>query len=823
MTSSFRSPCVSGMWLCALVVVALAGCGGGGDSGGSSPPAVTSVTRTIVATAGGTIDGPGGTTLTIPPNALAADTAITIALDGAGAPALPAVLTPADLPMIALLPHGTTFGVPVTLSLPVTAGAAVVVAKTNPQRDGWEVVPSTTTADRVVVALTSFSNISRARVCAHPPTTPTCSGDPPPEIIGEPRDSPQLGEGAFWIFRVDVVAAAPYTFRWMRNGFGLANETNQDILINPLKFSDDGDLYSVVVTDRFGRSVTSRAALLKVAAAPPVITNDPNDAQVVEGQTAVFVAASTSSIAQTLAWKRCNASEVCTGSPTTWQDTGFRGPVQPVPNAARSQDDGARFALCASNAAGTTCSRSATLTVLALPVPPQVVTPPQAVTTAAGTSASFTVVATGGALSFDWQGSHDGVNFAPEPRCTDSATCTLSTVTLGDDGLLLRVRVFNPAGSALSSPLAALTVRLVSGVAVARVAGTTQASIGLRADGRLVEWGGPTGTVANTTPVVHQAVDSVATLAAGNTHSLAIRSNGNLFAWGDNSSGQLGDGTTRSAGSPQPVPGLAPVRSVAAGIGAPSVAATDESRYSVAVDAANGLVFAWGTNLSGQLGDGTTFQRLQPVAVGRISGVTGVAAGGGHVLARRSDGSLWAWGRNTSGQLGTGNTTASVQPIPVPLADIVAVAAGNEFSVALRSDGVVLTWGNNAFGKLGDGSPGNRSVPAPITLPAPAIAIAAGVDHALALLLDGRVYAWGRNNLGQTGTGSLAGAVATPQRVVGPLPADIVAIGSGAFHSLALDRNGNVWAWGSNSTHQLLDGTPLDRFTPVQVQGVNLN
>ncbi|MEO8524428.1 MAG: hypothetical protein ABI460_06890 [Caldimonas sp.] len=822
MTSSFRNPRATRLWLHALAVIALAGCGGGG-SGGSSPPAVTSVTRTIVAAVGGTIDGPGGTTLTIPPNALAADTAITIALDATGAPALPAVLTPADLPMIALLPHGTTFGVPVTLSLPLPAGAAPVVAKTNPERDGWEVVPSTTMAGRLIVAMTSFSNVSIAFVCLPSPIPLTCADDSPPEIIGEPRDSPQLGEGAFWIFRVDVVAAAPYTFRWRRNGFGLPNETNQDILVNPLKFSDDGDLYSVVVTDRFGRSVTSRAALLKVSAAAPTIINHPNDAQVAAGQTAVFVAASTSSIAQTLAWKRCNTSEDCTGGPTTWQDTGNQAPVHRVFNAARFQDDGARFAFCATNATGTTCSSSATLTVLALPVPPQIVTPPQAVTTAAGTSAGFTVVATGGALSFDWQGSHDGVNFAPEPRCTDSATCTLSTVAFGDDGLLLRVRVFNTAGSALASPPALLTVRLASGVAVARVAGTDQNSIGLRADGRLVEWGGPLGSVTSMTPVVSPFVDSVATLADGSGHSLAIRSNGDLFAWGDNSSGQLGDGTTQRATVPQRVPGLAPVRSAAAGIGASRVLGNDESGYTIAVDAANGLVFAWGTNVSGQLGDGTTTPRPNPVPVGRISGVTGIAAGGGHVLARRSDGSVWAWGRNTAGQLGTGNTMASVRPVPVPLADIVAVAAGNEFSVALRSDGVVLTWGSNNYAKLGDGLPDDRSVPAPIALPAPAIAIAAGVDHGLALLVDGRVYAWGRNDFGQAGTGTVGAAVATPQRVVGPLPADIVAIGSGAYHSLALDRSGNVWAWGSNDTHQLLDGTQLNRLTPVQVQGVNLN
>ena len=272
-----------------------------------------------------------------------------------------------------------------------------------------------------------------------------------------------------------------------------------------------------------------------------------------------------------------------------------------------------------------------------------------------------------------------------------------------------------------------------------------------------------------------------------------------------------------------PVTGLAASSSVAAGIGAPRGQNDDESRYSLAVNAANGLVFAWGTNLSGQLGNGNTNEQHLPVPVGRISGVTGVAAGAGHVLARRSDGSVWVWGRNTSGQLGTGDRMASLRPFPIALTDIVAVAAGDEFSVALRNDGTVLTWGNNAFGKLGDGAASSRNTPAAISLPAPAIGIAVGADHALVLLLDGRVYAWGRNDVGQTGTGSVASTVPTPQRVVAPLPPNIVAIGTGVFHSLALDANGRVWGWGSNSTGQLSDGTLLDRLTPVQAIGVSLN
>ncbi len=664
-----------------------------------------------------------------------------------------------------------------------------------------------------------------------PYTNPACGGpgqQPPPQIIGEPRDSPPLGEGpclsCFWIFRVDAIGRAPLSYAWMRNGVFIGNETNRDILVNPTLFADNGARYSVRVTDADGRSVTSRAALLTVNAGLPTIVNDPADAQAIEGGTATFTAASTSSIAQTLQWKRCNASALCPAATPAWPDiAGQTGTVLSLA-AVPLTDNGTQLAFCASNASGTSCSRTATLTVLSAPAQPVIVTAPQPITVAVGASAGFTVVASGGSLTYEWQSGRDGVNFTPELRCGNNANCTLSNVLLADDGLLLRVRAFNSAGTATSAPPALLTTRLAAGIALARLGGGTTDSVGLRGDGRLVAWGLSLGSTTGVPSPQLGIPSDIATLAAGNDHKLAIRANGELVIWGSNSHGQLGDGTSIDQPNPARLhPGFVAMRSVAAGIGQPTAPRGDNALFSLAVTAANGQVFAWGTNLSGQLGIGTTTEQRSPVAVGRISGVVGIAAGGGHVLARRGDGSVWVWGRNTSGQLGTGNTTASLLPMPIALADIVAVAAGAEFSVALRSDGTVLTWGSGLNGRLGNGSALSRSVPAPIALPAPAIGIATGAQHALALLLDGRVYAWGRNDGGQTGTGSVASAVHTPQRVVAPLPANIVAIGAGTAHSLALDAAGNVWGWGLNSARQLFDGTTENRFTPVQVQGVNLN
>ena len=815
-----RSIATACLWTAALVT--LAACGGGGG-GNPPPPPPTSVTQMIPAASGGTINGPGGTILTIPPGALATDTTITIAQDDTGAPPLPSALTPLAEPMIALLPHGTTFGLPVTLSVPAPASPEVYVFKTNAQRDGWEPLVSVQSGGRVETAITRFSNLM-----ATLPPAPS----QPPQIIGEPRDSPLLVEGIgaasggifFWTFRVDAVSREPLTYQWYRNGAFLPSETNRDILINPLPFSVPAARYRVVVTDASARSVTSRDALLNVSAAAPVIVNPPSDVSVTAGQPATFSAASTSTIAQTLQWKVCAAGTACPAATTSWANAASTTTVLTIPATALA-DNGNRYAMCASSiSAGTTCSQSALLSVQQAATQPVIVTQPQPLSAASGSSASFTVGASGGSLGYQWQSGRDGINFAAEPRCTNSATCTFSNAALGDDGLLLRARVSNTAGNA-TSDAALLTVRLVAGVALARIGGTNTDSVGLRADGRLMLWG-QVGGIGTGNPFIELGVPAdAATLATGTFHSFAIRSNGELIAWGSNTNGQLGDGTTtdRLFNPRSLVTSFGAARSVAAGMGVSRAQAEDNTRYSLAVTAANGLVFAWGTNLSGQLGIGTLVEQRSPVAVGRISGVAGAAAGDGHVLARRSDGSVWVWGRNTSGQLGTGDTMASLQPIPIPLTDIVAVAAGEEFSVALRSDGTVLTWGSGIFGRLGNGSTMSRSVPAPITLPAPAIGIAVGAQHAVALLLDGRVYAWGRNDAGQTGTGSVSFLVNTPQQVVAPLPANIVAIGAGASHSLALDAAGNVWAWGLNTTRQLFDGTTQNRFTPVQVQGVNLN
>jgi alpha-tubulin suppressor-like RCC1 family protein len=813
------NPLHSAFWLAAYgsVLALLAACGGGSEGGALPPPPAsvpappTSVTQTV-GSQGGTIAGPNGIVLTVPADALAVDTSITIAVDAAGAPPLPAngrLLAP----LVSLTPHGTSFGVPVSVSMPfdpgqLPSGQRAFLIKTNSRGDGWQQLVTEHDGNTLSAAATAFSWIGVA--CCYDPV----------HIVDQPDDQTAF-EGGFAFFRVEAFGFAPndtaIRYQWFRDGLLLLGETNPEILIPRVTLAHDNSLYMARVTGFGGIFEDSRAARLLVQPAAPRIVNEPLDLEVVAGQRASFTAASTSSVVQTLQWER-----------TTNNDSDFSGiageTATQLSFVAQDRDHNRRYRMCATNGGGMTCSRGARLSVLPQPVQPVIAQQPQAVVALAGTSASFTVLATGGSLAYEWQSARAGASFAPEPRCGDSATCTISNVALADDGTQFRVRVFNPVGSVLSSE-ALLTVRLNPGAVLVRVVAGGSYSIGLRASGALRAWGGNThGQLGDGTfDVRSDAVDvvaiaGVATLSAGFSHALAIRGNGEVWAWGRNQEGQLGDGTTIHRATPQPVPGLAPARAVAASV-------DSVNGFSLAV-LADGKVRAWGDNDYGQLGDGTVTARINPVQVGSLTDVAAVSAGWRHALALRRDGTVWAWGANNVGQLGNGTTTASTVPIPVLMpAPIVAIAAGGLFSLALTDQGTLLAWGFNIAGELGDGTTERRLAPVTVTLPAPAVAIAASWGaHALALLADGRVFAWGFNEYGQCGLGTDTPFESMPQAVIAPLPADIVAIGVGANHSLALDGSGNVWTWGNNSGGRLNDGTAApQRETPVMVRNVNLN
>lgn len=799
----------------ALALLVLSACGGGGDGGNppSQPP--SSVTQTVGA-AGGTIVGPGGVTLTIPAGALRTNTALTIALDSSGAPQPPAGITMNQNAMIALLPHGTTFSAPVTVSLtvdPATAGASgeALILKTNAARNGWETVVTQRNGNTVTGAITSFSNV----VGVVPAPLPTAAVI---TVVGPPYDC-TVYEGGWCFFNVDAVssrAADPPQYQWSRNGQPLAGETDKLILVNPVEASDDGDTYSVVVSTTTGTPVTTVPAVLHVLAFAPVIVTQPLSLQVTASTTAVFSAASTSGVAQTLQWKRCNISQTCPADPAQWTNTQGGTTVTYALGNAQMDDDGARFAMCASNVAGTACSLPATLSVIPQPAQPVIYDQPDNVSTVAGRPATFIVLANGGSLAYEWQRSNNGGPFLVEVGQT-AAAYTIPSASASDNGARLRVLVSNTAGLALSAE-ASLAVSAGVGVTVKRLGGGEFHSLALRSDGSMLAWGnniyGQLGNGGFASPAINPALaiglSNVAMFSAGVAHNLALQSDGSLRYWGYGDYYTLGTGQTGHVATAGTLASMPVNRAVAAG-----------ATHSLAVDQFGGL-WGWGENVCGTLGNGSTVPGTVPARIW-LSSVVSVAAAPNRSHALGADGTVWSWGCNFDGELGDGTQVARLQPTPIAgISRVVELSAGLAHTVALTSDGRVWAWGANTRGQLGDASNTRRLAPVNVPLPGIAVAVAAGVSHSLALLSDGRVFAWGGNDAGQLGVGNNLDSN-VPVRVGAPLPPDIASIGSGANHLLALDAAGNAWAWGLNNDGQLGDGTRLNRNSPVQVPGVNLN
>ena len=341
--------------------------------------------------------------------------------------------------------------------------------------------------------------------------------------------------------------------------------------------------------------------------------------------------------------------------------------------------------------------------------------------------------------------------------------------------------------------------------------------------------------------------------------SLAVGSDGNAYAWGDNQYGQLGDGTKTSRTTPVMVkkpdrntypdlPEDFTYMQVSAG-----------SQHSLALGS-DGYAYAWGRNSYGQLGNNTSSNSYVPVRVrdpanptdtGKGLHAVQVSAGNYHSLALGSDGNAYAWGWNSSGQLGNNTTSGRYgsNPVPVHVRDpanptdtskglqAVQVSAGYSHSLAVGSDGYAYAWGANLWGRLGNNTSNMKVSPLPEHVRDPAnptdtskglqaTQVSAGGDHSLALDSDGNAYAWGYNSYyGELGDGTTSQRttpvrVRTPDRNTYPdLPADFtyVQVSAGTSHSLALGSDGNAYAWGYNDYGQL--GNNSNSYTnPVPIR-----
>ncbi|QRK11651.1 hypothetical protein JQX13_17205 [Archangium violaceum] len=345
-----------------------------------------------------------------------------------------------------------------------------------------------------------------------------------------------------------------------------------------------------------------------------------------------------------------------------------------------------------------------------------------------------------------------------------------------------------------------------------RVAAGHQHSLAVDEDGGVWVWGMNTsGQLSNgqnetySTPVRLPELTGVVAITTHDEHSLALRADGTVWAWGTNRYLQLGvdDLFTDVREEPAPIPGLTGVVSISAG-------------YFHAVAARqDGSVWTWG--LVSKRGETNYyFPGTTPVQVPGLSDAVRVTASAwtASSLALRRDGTLWGWGSNASGQLGNGTTLSQDYPVQVVgMEQVVAVSASVQHSLALREDGTLWAWGSNAAGKLGTGTD-RRLAPVRVLGPANTVSVSAGASHSLALHGEGTVWAWGNNARGQLGDGT-TGTHATPIQVQGL--SDVVALSAGSVHAVAVSEDGSMRSWGDNTSSQIGDGVSVIQPTPSRV------
>jgi alpha-tubulin suppressor-like RCC1 family protein len=284
------------------------------------------------------------------------------------------------------------------------------------------------------------------------------------------------------------------------------------------------------------------------------------------------------------------------------------------------------------------------------------------------------------------------------------------------------------------------------------IGGGANFTVALKNDNTAWTWGSNAegelgnGSMANFSNVPVQVISltGVTSIARGIQHAIALLSNGTVWDWGYNGFGQLGNGTINSMSNvPVQVSGLTGITAIAGG-----------AYHSLALKS-DGTVWAWGYNGSGELGNGNNTNTLVPVQVSGLTGVIAIACGNSFSIAIRNDSTVWTWGSNLEGELGNGANTGSYIAVQVSgLTKVIAIAGGVHHSLALKKDGTVWAWGFNLYGQLGNGSNKDSNIPVQVSTLSGITAIAAGYAHSLALNNNGAVWDWGYNNFGQLGNGN---------------------------------------------------------------------
>jgi alpha-tubulin suppressor-like RCC1 family protein len=312
-------------------------------------------------------------------------------------------------------------------------------------------------------------------------------------------------------------------------------------------------------------------------------------------------------------------------------------------------------------------------------------------------------------------------------------------------------------------------------------------TIALQANGTLLSWGnnnlgklGNNSTIDSPSPVPVQNLTGVVAVAAGEIHSLALKDDGTVWVWGSNSSGQLGDGTNDF--NPHPLPVQVPVLSNIIAISA-------HLNHSLALKA-DGTVWAWGANDFGQIGNNTVGGTVSPpTQVMNLSNVIAIAAGFQHNAALKSDGTVWVWGRNAEGEIGNNTTTTTgcqCQPLPLQttISGVSQITAGFFNTAAVKPNGDVFVWGSNNFGQIGNGTTGGN-LPLPVqSAVSNVIELKMRGYHIFARINDGSVRAWGYNGDGELGDGTTTntGCLCQPSPVTTSVGTGNALVNSGYFY-----------------------------------------
>lgn len=348
---------------------------------------------------------------------------------------------------------------------------------------------------------------------------------------------------------------------------------------------------------------------------------------------------------------------------------------------------------------------------------------------------------------------------------------------------------------------------------------------------------------------------TIVQVAVGSAYSCALDDTGNVWCWGRNHVGQLGDGSFIDRDIPQRVPGLQNIQSIASGAnhvcavrannrvscwggnfggqvgnglagidqptpvvvqGLQGVAALGLGAFHSCALMNNGRVQCWGRNMNGQLGDGTTTNRLSPVRVVGLGRVSKVVAGQTHTCAIRLNRRAFCWGTGIWGQLGAGPVTVSTVPV-LTQPGVIALSSSNNHSCVVRPNGTTQCWGSNFYGQVGTGTQDDQFSPVRVQNTQNASGVAAGGNHSCLIHGPGRLQCWGQNLNGQLGAGFSGVTQYSPLDVL--QMQHIVEISLGFEHSCALRRNGNLFCWGSQRYGQIGNGVTslMSMTSPVAV------